>query len=162
MEKAELLDWLREEYRHWQAFINQIDPALMDLPGVNGQWSLKDMIAHLTAWEPRLIAYILAAQHGEADPPSPWPEHLRADDEINAWIYETYCGRTVNEVLDEMERVFQQLLAVIEGLPDEVVIEPERHLVLLGGRRFPAGEFFDHFHNEHEADVRAWLARMKQ
>jgi len=66
------------------------------------------------------------------------------------------------KVLDESHQVFQQLLAVIEGLPDDVQIESEWRLVWLNGQRFPAGEFFDHFHDDHEPDVRAWLARVEE
>jgi hypothetical protein len=65
----------------------------------------------------------------------------------------------MREVLDESHQVFQQLFAVIEGLPDDVRIEPEWHLVWLDDERFPAGEFFDHFHIDHEPNIRAWLAR---
>jgi hypothetical protein len=74
----------------------------------------------------------------------------------------------VREVLDESQRVFQQLLAVIEGLPEDVRIDQVRqggrvyHLVWLGDQRFPAGEFFDHFHDDHEPDIRAWLARVEK
>ena len=162
MKKPELLKWLQEEYQQWEAFLDQIDPALMDQPGVNGDWSMKDIVAHLTGWQPRLITRIQAAQRGEAEPPPPWPAHLQTEDEVNAWIYESNHGRSVQEVLDESRQVFQQLMAVIEGLPDDVQIEPEWHLVWLNGQRFPAGEFFDHFHDDHELDVRAWLARVEK
>jgi len=162
MKKSELLDWLREEYQQLEALLNQIDPAQMDQPGVNGDWSMKDMVAHLYyGWQPRLIARIQAAQRGEPEPPSPWPAHLQTDDEINAWIYETNRERSVREVLDESHQVFQQLIAVIEGLPDDTRIDEEHHLVWLNGQRFSAGEFFDHFHDDHESDVRAWLAHVK-
>jgi hypothetical protein len=97
-----------------------------------------------------------------------WPAHLQTEDEINAWIYESNRGRSLREVLDEADRSFQQLLAVIDGLPDEVRIEtiqvaPDRefYLVWLGKERFPPGEFFDHFLDDHEPDVRAWLARVE-
>lgn len=165
MKKAELLDWLQEEYRQWEAFLDQIGPARMEQPGVNGDWSMKDIVAHLTGWQPRLINSLQAAARGEPEPPPPWPMHLQTEDEINAWIYETHRGRSVREVLVESRQVFQQLLAVIEGLPEDVRIEQlhegERvfHLVWLGGQRFPVGEFFYHFHDDHEPDIRAWLAR---
>ena len=162
MEKSELLNWLQEEYQGWEVFLDQIDPTRIDQPGVAGHWSIKDIVAHLTGWQPRLITRIQAAQRNEPEPPPPWPAHLQSEDEINAWIYETNRGRSLDEVLDEMHQVFQQLLAVIEGLPDEVRIEPEWHLVWLGDKRFPAGEFFDHFHDDHEPDVRAWLARVEK
>jgi hypothetical protein len=34
--------------------------------------------------------------------------------------------------------------------------------VWLNDQRFPAGEFFDHFRDDHEPDVRAWLARVEK
>lgn len=161
MNKTELLNWLQEEQQQWEALLDEIGPARMELPGVNGQWSMKDMVAHLTGWQPKLIADIQAAQRGEPEPPPPWPTHLQTEDEINAWIYESNRERSVREVLHESRQVFQQLLVVIEGLPDDVRIEPEWHLVWLNGKRFSASEFFDHFRDDHEPDVRAWLARME-
>lgn len=161
MKKSELLNWLREEYQQWEALLDQIGPARMDQPGVNGDWSMKDMVAHQYSWLPRLISRIQAAQRGEAEPPPPWPAHLQTDDEINAWIYESNHGRSVQEVLDDSHQVFQQLLAVVEGLPDDTRIDEEWHLVWLNGQRFPVGEFFDHFHDDHESDVRVWLARVE-
>jgi hypothetical protein len=159
MTKTELLNWLREQYRQWEAFLEQIGPARMDQRGVAGQWSMKDIIAHLTGWNRWLVARLQAAQRGEREPLPPWPAQLQAEDDINAWIYESNRRRSVREVLDECQQVFHQLLAVIESLPDDVRIEPDWRLVWLGDQRFPAGEFFDHFHDDHEPDVRAWLAR---
>jgi hypothetical protein len=162
MKKAELLNWLQEAYRQWEAFLDQIGPTRMDQPGVNGDWSMNDIVAHLTGWNRNLIARLQAAYRGEPEPPPPWPAYLQSEDEINAWIYESNQGRPVREVLDESHQVFQQLLAVIEDLPDEVRIEQEWHLVWLGDQHFPAGEFFDHFHDEHEPDIRLWLARLEK
>jgi hypothetical protein len=167
MTKTELLHWLQEEHRQWEAFLDQIGPERMDQPGVAADWSIKDIVAHLAGWQPRLTTRIQAAQRGEPEPPPPWPAHLQDEDEINAWIYESNRRRTVGEVVDESRRVFQQFLAVIEGLPDDVRIETVHHrgrayhLVWLGDQRFPAGEFFDHFHDDHEPDIRAWLARVE-
>ncbi len=159
MKKSELLNGLQEEYQQWEAFLDQIGPARMDQGGVTGHWSIKDIAAHLTGWRSRTVARLQAAQRSEPEPPPPWPAHLQTDDEINAWIYESNHGRSVREVLDESHQVFQQLLAAIEGLPDEVLIDPVRHLPWLDGQPFSAGEFFAHFHEEHEPDMRAWLAR---
>ncbi len=162
MNKSELLHWLQDEYQQWEALLAQIGPERMEQLGVNGDWSMKDLVAHLNGWQPRLIARIQAAQRGEPEPPPPWPTHLQTDDEINAWIYEANRECSVREVLDESHQLFQQLLAVIEGLPDDVQIELEWRLVRLGDNRFSASEFFDHFHDDHEPDVRAWLARVEK
>ena len=185
MNKSELLNWLQEQYERWKALLEQIGPERMDQPGVNGDWSMKDIVAHLTGWNHWLVIRLQAAGRGVMEPPPPhlhcterticqanrvqvWPAHLPTEDEINAWIYESNRGRSLREVLDEADRSFQQLLAVIDGLPDEVRIEtiqaaPDRefYLVWLGEERFPPGEFFDHFLDDHEPDVRAWLARVE-
>jgi hypothetical protein len=162
MNKSELLNWLQKEYQQWEAFLDQIGPNRMEQPGVTGSWSMKDLTAHLTTWNRRLVSYIQAAQHGEPEPPPPWPAVLQDEDEINAWIYESNRTRPLRAVLDETDQVFQQLLAVIASLPEEVQIEDEWRLVHLGGQRYPAGEFFDHFHDDHEPDIRAWLERQER
>ena len=167
MNKSELLNWLQQEYRQWEELLDQIGPERMEQPGVNGDWSMKDIVAHLTGWQPRVNAHLQAARRGEPESPSPWPAHLQTDDDINAWIYESQSGRPLRDVLDESRQVFQQLLDIVEGLPEDVRIEQvhqggrDYHLVWLDGQRFQPGEFFDHFHDDHESNVRAWLTRME-
>jgi len=165
MNKSELLDRLHEEYQLWKAFLDQIGPTRMNQPGVNGSWSMKDMVAHLTEWNHWLVDRMQATSHHDPEPPPPWPPHLQTEDEINAWIYDSNRLRPVREVLEESHRIFQQLLTVIESLPDDVRverIEPAYYLVWVDGERFLASEFFDHFRDDHEPDVRAWLARKEE
>ena len=89
MKKSELLNWLQEEYQQWEAFLDQIGPARMDQPGVNDDWSMKDIVAHLTGWNRWLVVRLQAAQRSEPEPPPPWPAYLQTEDEINAWNYES-------------------------------------------------------------------------
>ena len=162
MKKAELLDGLQEEYRQWEALLDQIGLVRMDQPGVAGPWSIKDIVAHLTGWRRRTVARLQAAQRGEPEPLPPWPAHLQTDDEINAWIYESNRERSVREVLDDSHQVFQELVAAIAGLPDAVLTDPGRHLPWMDGESVSAAAFFGHFHEEHEPDMRAWLARQER
>ena len=164
MTKSELSDWLQEEYQQWEGFLNQIGTTRMDQPGVNGDWSMKDIVAHLTGWNRWLVARLAAALRGEPEQLPPWPARVKTEDDVNAWIYESNRDRSVSEVLEESQQVFQQLLAVMESLPDDARVDEVRtdrvyYLVWVGDQRFPAGEFFDHFHDDHEPDVRAWLER---
>ena len=161
MNKAKLLRELQEEYQIWQALLDQIGPARMDQPGVAGAWSIKDIVAHLTGWRRRTVGRLQALQRGQPEPAPPWPAHLQTDDDINAWIYQSRQSYSVSEVLDESHQVFQQLLAVIESLPEDVLAEVHR-LPWMEGQPFNAAEFFAHFHEEHESDMRAWLTRVDQ
>lgn len=165
MKKSDLLDWLLSETQQWDSLLVQIGPARMEQPGVNGSWTMKDIVAHLTGWQRNVVAQLRAAGHHEPEPPTPWPAHLKTDDDINAWIYEANRHRSVREVLDDSHQVLEQLLTVIEDLPDDVRIDtittPVRdfYVIPLRDKRFPPGEFFYHFHDDHEPNVRAWLAR---
>ena len=165
MNKSEFVDWMREEYQQWEALLDQIGLEHMDQLGVTAHWSMKDVVAHLSGWNRWVLARLQVAQRGDREPSPPWPAQLRSDDEINAWIYESNRGRSVREILDETHQIFEELLTVVEALPDNVRIENVHqtgrvyHLVWLDDERFQPGEFFDHFHDDHEPDIRAWLAR---
>jgi hypothetical protein len=161
MNKSEFLAGLREEYQQWEALLDQIGEARMNQPGVAADWSIKDIVAHLTGWRRRTVARLQAAQRGEGEPPPYWPAHLQTDDEINAWMYESNHGRSVREVLDDSHHIFQQLVAAIEGLPDEFLSDPARHLPWLEAQSIKPSDFFGHFHEEHEPDMQAWLARVE-
>jgi hypothetical protein len=160
MNKSDFLEGLREEYQQWEALLHQIGEAHMEQRGVAADWSIKDIVAHLTGWRRRTVARLQAARRGEAEPPPYWPAHLQTDDEINAWIYEQNRGRSVREVLDDSDHVFQELFAAVEGLPDEVLNDPARYLPWLEAESIKPSDFFGHFHEEHESDMRTWLERV--
>jgi hypothetical protein len=71
MNKTELIGELQKGYQKWQALLDQIGPVRMDQPGVNGDWSMKDIVAHLTGWNHWLVARFQAAQRGEPESPPP-------------------------------------------------------------------------------------------
>lgn len=159
VEKSELLNWLRQENEQWEAFLGGIDPTRMEEPGVCGHWSMKDIVAHHAGWQRWLLARVRAAQQGKPEPLPPWPAELEEEDDINAWIYEANRARSLDEVLNDCREVLSAYYAAIERLPDDVQIEREWRVVTVGDMRFAAGEFFDHFHDDHEPEIRAWLAQ---
>lgn len=167
MDKPELINWMRGEHREWEELLERIDPTQMDQAGVMGQWSFKDLVAHLTPDGLRSIASLQALQRNEPEPPPPWPAHLQTDDEINAWIYAENHERSVRQILDESQQMFQQLFAAVNELPDNVRIdtvhqgERAHYLVRLGDQSTQPGYIFDHFHEDHEQDVDAWLEKVK-
>lgn len=158
MSKAELLDDLRDEQQRWEELLAEVGEARMEQPGVAGHWSVKDIIAHLTGWRRRTVARFQAARRGEPDPPPPWPAHLRTDDEINAWIYDLNHHRSLDNVIAESRDVFQQLVAALDAFSEDELAEPSR-FPWMEGQPLSAAALFAHFHEEHEPDLRAWLAQ---
>ena len=163
MNKTELIDWLKSEQKQWQDLLRKFDHADMETPGVNGDWSLKDLVAHLTMWHRDHILCLDAAVRGTPVADPPWPLEISDKDEINAWILSQCRRRTLEDVLHENEQVFEALMGIVKSFPDEVEIEimEERPIVRFGEQQFSVGYFFDHFHEDHEAQIREWLANRK-
>lgn len=67
--KAQLLTELKEEQTQWEALLSEIGEARMTQPGVAGDWSIKDIVAHLTGWRRRTVARFQAALRHEPPPP---------------------------------------------------------------------------------------------
>ncbi|MBX3081947.1 MAG: ClbS/DfsB family four-helix bundle protein [Anaerolineae bacterium] len=166
MNKSDLQEHLQESHRNFETLLDQIGEARMEEAGVAGHWSMKDIIAHLTGWHQNVVARFRAALHGEPQPPTPWPSTLQHDDEINAWFYERNHERPLREVLADNRQLFQQLFAVVAELPADARIETVRlddgrefYLPWIGDQRFTVCEIFDHFRDDHEPQIRAWLAQ---
>ncbi len=161
--KAQLLNDLRTEQAGWEALLHEIGEEHMTQPDVAGGWSIKDIIAHLTGWRQRTVQRFGAALHNEPAPPPPWPEQLQDDDEINAWIYAANRDRPLADVLRDSRDVFEQLLETFDAFPEAELRDPARFPWLNAEDvPFSGADFFGHFHEEHEPDMRSWLAKIKQ
>ncbi len=159
LSKAQLLNDLKDEQARWEAFLSEIGEAHMTQPGVAGDWSIKDIVAHLTGWRRRTVARFQAALRHEPTPPPPWPSHLQTDDEINAWIYAANKDRPLSDVLEESRVVFQHLFDTLSAFPEAELLDPKR-FDWLEGEPLSGAVFFGHFHEEHEPDMRAWLSKV--
>jgi hypothetical protein len=159
MTKARLIEEMRAEYAGWEAFLAEIGEEHMTQPAV-ADWSIKDIVAHITGWRHRTVARFQALLRGQPAPPPPWPAHLDTDDEINGWIYEANRDVPLAAVLRDSRDTFEQLVATIAAFPDDTPLDPVRFgwdaTQEVSGRAF-----FSHFHDEHEPDMRARLERVK-
>jgi hypothetical protein len=161
MTKARLLEEMRAEQAGWEAFLAEIGEEHMTQPGVAADWSIKDIVAHITGWRHRTVARFQALLRGQPAPPPPWPAHLDTDDEINGWIYEANRDVPLAEVLRDSRDTFEQLLATLAAFPDDTPLDPAR-FGWAADQEVSGRAFFSHFHDEHEPDMRAWLERVKR
>jgi hypothetical protein len=130
----------------------------MEEPGVAGAWSIKDIVAHLAAWRRRTVGRIEAVANGRPEPAPSWPAELQEDEEINAWFHARDRDKSVRDVLAESRGVFQQLVSAVAKLPEDALTDPAR-FPWMEGAPLSGAAFFGHFHDEHEADMRAFLSR---
>lgn len=158
MTGARLADILRTERAKWNALLAQIGPDRMEIPGVEGTWSAKELVAHLTWYEGRIVE---GAQQimgtGKFTRPQGGLTGLGMD-ERNARIAEESRARSVSDVLAEADQVFGQVVSIIAAVPQDILNDP--HLLGLPDDKTPwmavANNSYAHY-REHEQAVRAWL-----
>ena len=63
--KAELLAAIQEERAHLERLLSPLSEEQLCQPVLGGQRSVKDILAHLTAWEQRCISWVEAGLRGE-------------------------------------------------------------------------------------------------
>ncbi|HEU5345455.1 MAG TPA: DinB family protein [Ktedonobacterales bacterium] len=158
--KAQLLDDLRHEQAQFEALLDEIGEEHMTQPTADGEWSIKDIVAHLTSWRRRTVGRFQAALRHEPQPAPPWPSDLQNDDEINAWFYATDRDKPVSVVLHESREVFDRLVETLAAFP-EADLHDSANFPWLAGEPWNGAELFGHFHDEHEADMRAWLDKVR-
>src|SRR5262245_12619250 len=117
--KDQALAAIDAERADWDALVAAVGERRMDEPGPMGEWSFKDLAAHLTGWRDRTIRRLEAAARGEPEPPVPWPAELEDDDEINAWIHARNHDRPAAAVLRDAADSWDRLRAAVAALPDE-------------------------------------------
>jgi hypothetical protein len=92
------------------------DPAMLDR--VDEEWTRKDVVAHLGAWERRFVDLLDRLRRGE------WPEDGVETDELNARLYLTDRDRPLDEVLAREGADWARFIAAVESMSDEELFDP--------------------------------------
>jgi hypothetical protein len=169
--KAQLLATIEADRAALEELLAEAGPGRLEEPGVMGDWTLKDAVAHLTGWRLRTIARLEAAAR-HAEPVAPWPAELEAADAagdphayepINQWLYRQHHDRPAADILRESDESFRNLAAAAGALSEQALMTPGQFEYdwLEGQALGPAliGGASDHLHEEHLPGIRAWLAR---
>ena len=157
--RVRLIAHIRDVQQRWRRLVAEVDHDRMEQPGAMGDWTFKDVAAHLTGWRRRTVLRLEAAARGDPPPANPWPAELGTDedDTINAWMHDQFVDRQLADVLAEADGVYDDMVAAIETLPPDILTDPNR-FDWMEGVALADGDFSGHI-GEHEPDVRRWLAR---
>lgn len=119
MDKVTLLNTLHTNRELFENVVSQVSEPLMIEPIGKDQQCGKDIIAHLTAWEQRVLRWLRTATSGET-PQSPEPGKTWDDmDQLNAESLAQNKDRSLQEVFAVSQHSFQELLQQIEVFSDE-------------------------------------------
>jgi len=153
MDKTTLIETLRAERKQWETLLAQISEERMVQPGVAGEWSVKDIIAHVM-WYERETVGILQQRAFVGSPL--WNVSL---EERNAAMVAENRHRSLAEVRVEAQHVFEQLILAIQEL-SEADLNDASSLRNIPPNWLPwqviASNSYEHYH-QHTPSLRAWI-----
>lgn len=164
--KEHLMATLRSERARWEALLAEVGDARMTEPGVAGQWSFKDVLGHLAAYQQAWGARLRWAATGV---PPTTREMFGVDalpegagewtmDEQNAAIRSRYAPLPPAEVVAGWRASFDAVEQGVAALAEDDLSTPGR-FPWAGDRPLAeamAGDTYGHA-AEHAAGVRVWL-----
>ncbi len=125
--KSELLTRNEQERAALVALVDALPAASRGEPGALGEWSVKDTIAHLAAWERLFLGWYEGGVHGlEVSVPAEgytW----RQMDELNEDIYRAWRDAPWEEVLARWQETSGAMCDVIEGVPEDELFAPAKY-----------------------------------
>jgi uncharacterized protein (TIGR03083 family) len=117
--KAELLDDIQAERRRLEAALDGLDEMDMTRQGVVGEWSVKDVLAHLVAWERLFLSWYESGLQGRVPDTDPVGMSGKAIDTLNQGFFDQYRQYPLEEVLAELQASYRRILAVVQVIPEE-------------------------------------------
>jgi hypothetical protein len=158
MNKKEVLAALEDSHEKLTEAIEGLSEAEMIQPGAAGDWSIKDLLAHLSRWEAEVVKLLWQAQQGLR--PTTLLNSEEPTDEVNARWQQEDQDRPLERILLDFHGVREQTLRRIEHFTDKDLVDPNRYPWLDGKPLWEwiAPDSFGH-DLEHLAQIRAWIKR---
>lgn len=157
--KNELVEAMVSARNTLDSLIDQIKRSNMTLPGVSGEWSVKDILAHLTAYD-RWLALTLALRGQK--PPDFWIEDTPLD-ESNRRLFEENRDMPLDEVLQQYREIWRDILDETRAR-SETYLFTEQSVQGYPDKFKPCdilrSESYGHY-LDHVPALRAWLETMK-
>ena len=150
MDRAQLLKRLG---RAWEAlrasYAGLPEPDLLE-PGVTGDWSARDIIAHVTWWEEEALKHLPRILAGGRPPR--YSTTYGGIDSFNAQMAEQRRDLTLAEVLRQRDATHRRLVEYILSVPEDQLTQETRF------RRRLRLDTYSHY-PEHAEVIRKWRVR---
>jgi len=121
--RAQILSDIQREWTLFEKTLSRLSEAQALASGVTGQWSVKDILVHIIAWEKVLLDRLEGVLSGE---PLKYPPIMNNDD-VELFNKNTFLEnreRSLSDVRHEFRSVYQELLAVLEALDEAALTRP--------------------------------------
>lgn len=116
MKKHQLLKQLEKAWTALkESYAGLSDSQLME-PGVMGDWSVKDILGHVTTWEEEALKYLPLILTGGRP-----PRYIQFGgiDAFNAQMAEQKRDMALSDVLRQLDETHRRLLDYLQSVPEE-------------------------------------------
>ena len=125
--KNALLETIEVERNALEQLLDELSPDQMEESGVVGEWSVKDVLAHLLEWEQMVLRWHSAGLKGKV-PVTPAEGFNWAQlPQLNQQIFEKHHDRPLADIQKEFKASFRKMLKIIQGLSDEDLFRRGRY-----------------------------------
>lgn len=166
MSKKQFMAKLLHERDKFEFLLNRVGfTRRMTIKGVSGKWSIKDILAHILAYEQYIADRMNEIVHGEAYTPCKTQTALDAfldefgypdfgsplldDDMPNSWIVEKYENVSLEDVVAQENHAFVSIISSLESLPEKLISQHNLYERV-------ASNTYQHY-REHLADIKRWM-----
>lgn len=163
MNKRQLLESIQQARAKLEQTVAAVPQSRMATPGANEENSVKDLLAHISTWERRMIIWLKESLQDRE--PEMLPSGMTWDD-LDRWNEETFNqqrGLELAKVLEEFQASYAAALKIVEGIDERVLFDPDRFPWRNG---HPLWEMvsanMDWHYLEHEESIRTWLDSLEE
>src|SRR5256884_8557795 len=149
MKKQQLLKHIEKGWTAIKESYAGLSDAQMTEPGVMGNWSVKDILAHVTTWEEEALKYLPLISTGGRPPRYSQSGGI---DAFNEQMTEKKRGLALSDVLRQLDDTHRRLIDYIQSVPEEQFTRETRfrHRLRL--------DTYSHY-PKHSKVIREWRER---
>ena len=114
----QLLQRLQRTWADFESSYAGLSDEQMLTPGVSGQWSVRDVVAHVTWWEEEALKHLPHIREGGRPPR--YAVEYGGIDAFNALMAERRRHLSLAAVLQQHRDVHERLLAYVRQAPEEL------------------------------------------
>lgn len=135
--KDQILTTIRDEYERWQALLADLSEEQITARTLPGGLSIKDVMAHLMAWQQRSNERLQSALDNREPNFAAWPPDLDPEseddlDRVNAWIFEKYRDDSWNEVYRGWRDGYIRFMKLGKEIAEDDLFDAEKYPWLAG------------------------------
>jgi len=117
--KQQLMDDAQTERAKLETLLATLTPEQMTHPNIVGEWSAKDVLAHLIEWEQMVIKWYETGAKGKV-PAVPSEEFNWGQlPQLNHAIYLKHHDRSLEDIQKEFKASYKKIMKVIDSIPEK-------------------------------------------